>query len=58
VEQQPLPLDVELKLQSAERDLQRIRETTNPQYAYYAQQRLIYIVEILQYNWKPETDEG
>ena len=53
----PVPLDVDCKLQSAERQIQRCRETGNPQHLYYAQQSLIRAVEDLGPQWSPETDK-
>jgi len=50
--------DVEARIRAVENDLQRLRETGNSQYAYYAQLKLINLVELLPNNWKPETDAG
>jgi len=56
MEQSRIPPEAECKLQSVERDIQKCRETGNPQHLYYAQTRLAHAVETLRHQWDPETD--
>jgi len=49
--------DAEAKLRSIVCDIQRCATTGNPQHLYYAQQRIIHVVDMLRNQWKPEVDE-
>lgn len=48
--------ETEAKVQSVENDIATFRDTGNPQYAYYAIQRLFRIIEQERRNWQPEAD--
>jgi len=56
MEQERIPPETETKLQAVESDLQRFRETGNPQCLYYAFPRLQMLIERTRHQWEPEVD--
>jgi len=48
--------EAEAKLRSIVCDIQRCATTGNPQHLYYAQQRIVCVVEMLSGNWDVETE--